>query len=133
MTKKQVVENDVVEEVTSKVAEVKEDFEEKFEEVAPKVKSLLEEFVDHQKRALEETGKAIEALLPEGFKEHGKNASKEFTKGFKVLVDAAQAELEKASRELDKQFRARQPQSAPPASADRPATTGANKVKVQVD
>ncbi len=132
MTKKQVVENevnDIVEEVTSKVAEVKEDFE----EVAPKVKSLLEEFVEHQKRALEETGKAIEALLPEGFKEHGKNASKEFTKGFKVLVDAAQAELEKASRELDKQFRARQPQSAPPASADRPPTTGANKVKVQVD
>ncbi|MDX2161840.1 MAG: hypothetical protein SF162_10990 [bacterium] len=104
------------------------------EDGAPKAQSPLETFVEHQKRALEETGKAIEALLPDGFKEHSKEAGKEFAKGLKVLVDAAVSEVEKASRELDKQFRARQQQSAAPTDeSERPSSTGAQKVKVQVD
>jgi hypothetical protein len=106
------------------------------EQEAPQAKSPLETFVEHQKRALEETGKAIEALLPEGFREHGKEAGKEFAKGLKVLVDAAASEIEKAAREIEKQMRQRQ-QQAPTTTTDddddRPSSTGANKVKVQVD
>ena len=84
----------------------------------------VDAFVFHQKRALEETGKALDALVPPGFKEHGAEAGREFVKGFKVLVDAAITELEKMSKEME-QDKAE--------GADRPSTTGPGKVKVQVD
>ncbi len=86
----------------------------------------IEEFLYHQRRALEETGKALEALLPDGFRTHGANASKEFTKGFRVLVDAAMDELGKAKKEGS---------AATDDESDDsgPSTTGKTKVKVQVD
>ena len=52
------------------------------EQDAPKKMNPLEEFVDHQKRALDETGKAIESLLPPDFVKHAKEAQKEFIAGF---------------------------------------------------
>lgn len=101
-------------------------------------KKPLEQFADHQKRALEETGKALEALLPPGFREHSDTARKEFLKGMKVLVDAAVVELEKAGKEVDKAFKQRregQPGQppAPPTNDERPSSTGKAKVKVQVE
>ena len=87
-------------------------------------------FVQHQKRAFEESVKAVDALLPDGFKEHGKEAGREFIKGFKVLVDATIDGLEKASKEFDKNFKRATPSSD---GDDRPSTTGPSKVKVQVD
>lgn len=91
-------------------------------------------FVEHQRKALEETGKALDALVPDGFKEHSAEAGREFVKGMKVLVDAALAELERASREIDKNF-SRRPAAAAeaPKPASPPNSTGTNKVKVQVD
>lgn len=104
---------------------------------ANSAKKPLNEFLDHQKRAFEETGKAIESLFPPGFREHGENARKEFLKGMKVLVDAAVDEMEKAGKEVDKAFkRARETQpGTPPPSAEntRQSSTGKTKVKVQVD
>jgi hypothetical protein len=85
----------------------------------------INEFLRHQKKALEETGKALDALVPPGFKEHGSEAGREFIKGFKILVDAAITELEKASKEIEK----RQTDEG----SDRPSTTGPSKVKVQVE
>jgi hypothetical protein len=82
----------------------------------------FEEFVTHQRRAVEEMGKALEALLPEGFREHGAEASKEFAKGFKVLVDAAIGELEKVSKKVEEE-----------ADSGKSSTTGKTKVKVQVE
>ena len=84
----------------------------------------LESFVYHQRRALEETGKALEALLPEGFREHGSEASKEFVKSFKILVDAAITEVEKATTRV---------QDVTEEGDDKPSTTGKTKVKVQVE
>jgi hypothetical protein len=92
------------------------------------LRQALDRFFDHQKKAIEETGKAIDALLPAGFKEHGTEARREFIKGFKVLVDTAIGELEKASREFEK---ARSTEDA--GGDEPPATTGKTKVKVQVD
>jgi hypothetical protein len=89
-------------------------------------------FVQHQKRAFEESVKAVEALLPEGFKEHGKEASREFIKSFKVLVDATIDGLEKASQEFDKNFK-RSTSRTGSDGGDRPSTTGPSKVKVQVE
>jgi hypothetical protein len=91
-------------------------------EAAAEEKTPIEEFLTHQRRAVEEMGKALEALLPEGFREHGSEASKEFAKGFKVLVDAAINELEKVSKKVEEEAE-RKPGS----------TTGKTKVKVQVE
>ncbi|MFQ3568262.1 MAG: hypothetical protein SNJ59_14840 [Aggregatilineales bacterium] len=96
-----------------------------------KDKPPFEQFLHHQRRMLEETGKALDALLPEGFKTHSREARREFIQGMKVLVDATVEGLEQASRELDKNFR-RAPRTSGQEN-DRPKTTGTNKVKVNVD
>lgn len=90
-------------------------------------RTAFETFLTHQKRALEETGKALEALLPEGFRVHGSNASKEFTKGFKVLVSAAMQELRKARKHADDE------ESAEVSDEQPPSTTGKTKIKVKVE
>jgi hypothetical protein len=99
-------------------------------EAAEDLKDVMSRFLDHQKKAIDETGKAIDALFPAGFKEHGNEARREFVKGFKLLVDTAINELEKASREIEKtrQNKPDEPGNEPPASS-----TGTSKVKVQVD
>lgn len=85
------------------------------------------EFLEHQRRALDESGKALDALLPPGFKEHGSAAAEEFRKGLKVLVDYTIDELEKVTKS----------EEAPPAPKEDdeppPSTTGRSKVKVQVE
>lgn len=94
------------------------------EQDAPKKMNPLEEFVDHQKRALDETGKAIESLLPPDFVKHAKEAQKEFIAGFKVLADSVIDEMEKVAKKVE-------PESAD--GDDKPSTTGKTKVKVQVE
>lgn len=103
-------------------------FEEDNNEETPK--TPFEEFLYHQRRALEETGRALEALLPEGFRKHGSNASKEFSKGFKVLLDAALDELNKAheNRAQAEEGEADDSDDTPPASS-----TGKAKVRIEVD
>lgn len=86
-------------------------------------RNTFEEFLYHQRRALDETGKALEALLPEGFRTHSAEATREFTKGFRVLVDAAMDEIKKATES----------HAAPGSDDDDVSTTGKTKVKVQVE
>lgn len=86
-------------------------------------------FLHHQKRAFEESVKAVDALLPEGFKTHSREAGNEFAKSLKVLIDAAAEGLEKMGKEMDKNFK----RAASDDAGDRPSTTGPNKVKVQVE
>lgn len=101
-------------------------FEEENYDETPK--TPFEEFLYHQRRALEETGRALEALLPEGFRKHGSNASKEFSKGFKVLVDAALEELNKAQESKAQADAEDADNDTPPASS-----TGKAKVRIEVD
>lgn len=109
------------------------DFEQTAETpVDDSTKSPFETFVSHQRKALEESGKALDALVPPAFKEHSSEARREFVKGVKVLVDAAIAEMEKASREFEKNFNRARPADGEGVE-DRPSTTGATKVKVQVE
>lgn len=93
------------------------------DESAPR--NPFETFLFHQRRALEETGKALEALLPEGFREHGANATREFTKGLRVLMEAAVDEVKKASDKMKSEGAA--------SDEDDDSTTGTTKVKVQVE
>jgi len=103
------------------------------------IETPMERFFYHQRRALEETGKALEALLPPDFRRHGGAASKEFARGFRVLVDAAIDELKKVSEKEDPDEAA---ETAEEAQADdeggnddkdNPSTTGKTKVKVKLD
>jgi hypothetical protein len=90
----------------------------------------FDRFLRHEQRAFEETGKALEALLPPGFKEHSQEAGREFVSGLKVLFDAAIDGVQKASADFDKNFN--RPASGTD-SDDRPSSTGTTKVKVQVE
>ena len=97
----------------------------------------MEKFFYHQRRAMEETGRALEALMPPGFREHSTNASQEFTKGFRILVDAAIDELKRVSEREDTD--AQQDADAPDEDNkkddddDNNSSTGKNKVRVKVD
>ena len=86
----------------------------------------LDAFIDHQKRALDETGKAIESLLPPDFVSHAKEAQKEFFAGFKVLADSFIDEMENIARRTEHAVE-------DDDDEDKPSTTGKSKVKVQVD
>lgn len=106
----------------------------------------LERFFFHQRRALEETGKALEALLPPGFREHASEAGKEFAQGFRILVDATIDELKKISEKDEEED---QPESKtkvdveeeiievveekPEPEEEKRPTTGKTKVKVKVE
>ncbi len=95
----------------------------------------MDRFFFHQKRALEETGKALEALLPPDFRNHAGEASKEFAQGFRILVDAAIDELKKVSEREEEEAQAAKGDVADDDSSDDepPTTTGKTKVKVKLD
>lgn len=105
-------------------------------------KTPLEQFLFHQRRALEETGKALESLLPPGFKSHTQAAGSEFASGFRVLIDAAIDEIKNASEMEDPEAVARAEQERQASSNlasdddsddDDTASSGKGKIKVEVD
>jgi hypothetical protein len=116
---------------------VEETVEEIFEEAG---QSPLERFFYHQRRALEETGKALEALLPAGFREHGSKATEEFVKGFRILIDSTIDEMKKVSEreETEAEKTTVTAEVKEEDDNDKPTppttpTTGKTKVKVKVD
>lgn len=110
---------------------VEEAVEEIFEETQ---QTPMERFFYHQRRALEETGKALEALLPVGFREHGQKATEEFIKGFRILIDSTIDEMKKVSeREEEPAKPAEDEKKDDNDNEPKPPTTGKTKVKVKVD
>jgi hypothetical protein len=96
--------------------------------------TAMDKFFFHQRRALEETGKALEALLPPDFRSHAGEASKEFGKGFRVLVDAAIDELKRVSeREEAAAAKPKNEEKKDDDDENHPPTTGKTKVKVKLD
>jgi hypothetical protein len=84
-------------------------------------------FLYHQRLALEEAAKAVQALIPPDFKVHSKEARSQFVEGFRVLVNSANealARVEKMNTDADAEKPAEQP---------RPKTTGKAKIKVEVN
>lgn len=63
----------------------------------------FDEFVEHQKKAVKEFGKAFEAMLPDGLREHGEAAVRESVEGYRRLfndtIDNMIKNLEKAKFE----------------------------------
>ena len=62
----------------------------------------LDDFLYHQRRAYEEMGKALEALIPEAFRSHTKVAAKELVESFKVVLDVTGEAIEKLSEEFER-------------------------------
>ena len=112
---------EIVDETVEEIEEIAENLEEK---------SPLEQFLHHQRRALEETRKALDTLLPPGFKEHSRKASEEFTQGFRILVDATIDEMKKVSEREDDE--AAEPIETVDDSEEE-SSTGKTKVKIDVD
>lgn len=99
----------------------------------PEFETPMDRFFFHQRRALEETGKALEALLPPDFRSHAGEASKEFAKGFHVLVDAAIDELKKVSEREEAEKKSPIHDDEDDDNDEPPSTTGKTKVKVKLD
>ena len=103
-------------------------------------KTPLEQFIFHQRRGLEEFGRAMESLLPPGFKEHTHAAGSEFATGFRVLIDAAIDEIKKASemedpdagRASEHERQASANLSADDDDDDKTGSTS-SKIKVELD
>ncbi len=101
--------------------------------------SPLEQFIFHQRRGLEEFGKAMESLLPPGFKEHTQAAGNEFASGFRILIDAAIDEIKKASEMEDPdgpmaaEAQERQARANLEKEEDGDADSASGRIKVEVE
>ena len=116
--------------MTEKDNDIKETFDETLEDDS--INTPMERFFFHQRRALEETGKALEALLPPEFRKHGGEASREFAKGFRILVDAAIDQMKTVSEKEDEDYE--EPVVVEENDDDEPPkTTGSSKVKIKLD
>ncbi len=97
--------------------------EERQEPPVGEKKSLLDEFIAHQRKAAEEACEAVNALIPPDFRTHSKAARDEFIASLRVVADAAATTMQ---RELNKM---RMSSEGGPSG---PSTTGKSKVKVEV-
>jgi hypothetical protein len=86
----------------------------------------LSQFMYHQRRAAEESIKALAGWIPQEVRTHGKAAGKEFLQSFKVLLEGVASDVE---REVN---RMRSTDDERSDDASGPSTTGRNKVKVEV-
>ncbi len=64
-------------------------------EAKPEVKhdTPFDSFMEHQRKAVVEAGKAIEALVPVAVKEHGQAAFKEAIEGYRELFNSTIDEI----------------------------------------
>lgn len=82
--------------------------------------SVVDAFVRYQRIAAQEAKLALDALIPDDFKVHGKEAKRSFRKAFKVVLAELAARVEAA-------------EAADTSEEDRPSTTGQTKVKIEVN
>lgn len=95
------------------------------------LENVVKGFVDHQVNAAKEAVKAVDALLPEGFKQHAAESLKESVKSYKVLADAGLEVLNRAGKSVDEALKKAQENLKD--DEERPSTTGATKVRVEVE
>lgn len=95
------------------------------------VEGVIKGFVDHQANSMREAVKAVDSLLPEGFKQHGKNSLQEAVKSYQVLFNAGLEVLNRAGKSVDEALKHAQDNLE--EAGEHPSTTGANKVRVEVE
>lgn len=62
-------------------------------ETAKAEPSPFDTFLEHQRKAITEAGRALEGLIPPAFKEHSQSAFKEVIEGYRKLFNAALDEI----------------------------------------
>ncbi len=107
MTKKQTTEEKIREEDTA-------------EETVGPDEGAFQEFVHHQRTAIEELGKAVESLFPKEFRSHTKNAGQAFIDSFRALFEAAKEDFEHMMKRREEE------------GEDKPAESS-TKVKVEIE
>ena len=75
------------------VSVVEIEIEKPVEDIVPVDETMFDSFIEHQRKAITEAGKAISTLLPEEFKEHGQTAIKEVIEGYRKLFNATIDEI----------------------------------------
>lgn len=94
--------------------------------------SVAKGFVNHQANAVREAVKAVDALLPEGFKQHGRASLHEGVKSYRLLFDAGLEVLNRAGKNVDEALR-KAKAAVEDEGEDRASTTGPTKVRVEVE
>lgn len=89
------------------------------ETLRSEAEGVLDAFVRHQRKAVEESKLAFDALIPSGFREHGREAKRAFKRSFKVLLTEVASRIDVPEEDAE-------------AKPRRPKTTGKAKVKVEV-
>ncbi len=64
-------------------------------------KQSFDTFIEHQRKALDEATKAVEALIPPDFRTHSRAAFDEAVEGFRVLVNSTIDEVKSAVNRED--------------------------------
>lgn len=95
------------------------------------LENVIKGFLDHQANSVREAGRAVDALLPEDFKKHGKNSLKEGLKSYQVLFDAGLDVLNRAGKSVDEALKRAQDNLK--ENDARASSTGTNKVRVEVE
>jgi len=72
---------------------VEEAVDEATEGAVGRLGKSFDEFMDHQRKAVEEAGKALESLIPEGVRTHGRSAIEEAIEGYRKLVNSVVDQL----------------------------------------
>jgi len=92
----------VVKTVEARVDEAKSTVSKAVDKAVETIKeeTVLDEFMAHQRRALEETGKALRALIPKAVEQHGKAAYKEAVEGYRMLVNSLVDEVIEAIEKI---------------------------------
>lgn len=67
-------------------------------------KNALEAFLEHQRKALSETGKALESLIPVAFREHSSAAFNEAMEGYRSLFDTMMDEVNENVKKVTARF-----------------------------
>jgi hypothetical protein len=58
------------------------------EELTEEEKTALDVFINHQRSAAKEAGKALEGMIPSALREHGGAAFKEMVEGYRQLFNS---------------------------------------------
>ena len=61
--------------------------------VEPHEETALDVFVAHQRKAITEAAKAIESLIPEGFRDHSRSAVQEVLEAYRTLINSTLDEI----------------------------------------
>jgi len=87
----------------------------------PRMDSAFEQFLEHQRNAVKEVGRALEAMIPDGVREHGSSAYKETIEGYRGLFNAVIDEVNTKVEQFTPEFLKTQDEDSTPDESEKKA------------